>query len=142
MNEHTATDHELVDEENLIANQMEQPFVDSQTPEPPLSDQQNGTTTSPGTPSELPDFDWEDFEARFDKALREADEAEREILKEATGLSKVRHYSKALDMIRLAQLTATVLSSLGICCIGPRQRASIQAPADPTALRQFVGRKV
>lgn len=51
--------------------------------------QQNGRDT-PSTSSQLPDFDWEDFEARYERALEDADEHEREILKEAESLSKVR----------------------------------------------------
>ncbi|KAK0383967.1 hypothetical protein NLU13_8056 [Sarocladium strictum] len=49
--------------------------------------QQNGRDT-PSTSSHLPDFDWEDFEARYERALEDADDHEREILKEAESLSK------------------------------------------------------
>jgi uncharacterized protein YeaO (DUF488 family) len=36
-------------------------------------------------------FDWEDFEARYEKALQEADENERGILREAESLAKVTY---------------------------------------------------
>ncbi|KAH8179264.1 hypothetical protein LIA77_00783 [Sarocladium implicatum] len=55
--------------------------------EPLLTQHQNGRDT-PSTTSQLPDFDWEDFEARYTRALEEADEHEMEILKEAEILSK------------------------------------------------------
>ena len=48
----------------------------------------NGRDT-PSTPGQLADFDWDDFEARYERALQEADEHEREILQEAQSLSKV-----------------------------------------------------
>ncbi|PTB77972.1 hypothetical protein M440DRAFT_1391170 [Trichoderma longibrachiatum ATCC 18648] len=56
-----------------------------QTPEP--EEQQNGGLT-PNGPGILGPFDWDDFEARYEKALVEADEQEREILKEAESLAK------------------------------------------------------
>ena len=40
-------------------------------------------------PSLLERFDWEDFEARYEQALLEANEQEQNILKEAESLSKV-----------------------------------------------------
>ncbi|KAL2201807.1 hypothetical protein CC79DRAFT_185612 [Sarocladium strictum] len=52
-----------------------------------MSQRQNGRDT-PSTTSQLPDFDWEDFEARYERALEDADEHEGEILKEAESLSK------------------------------------------------------
>ncbi|UKZ65376.1 uncharacterized protein TrAtP1_006570 [Trichoderma atroviride] len=39
-------------------------------------------------PAVLGPFDWDDFEARYEKALMDADEQEREILKEAESLAK------------------------------------------------------
>lgn len=41
-------------------------------------------------PSILERFDWEDFEARYEQALLEANEQEQSILKEAESLSEVR----------------------------------------------------
>jgi hypothetical protein len=61
----------------------------TKTPES-LAEQQNGRLT-PNTPAVLGPFDWDDFEARYEKALVEADEQEREVLKEAENLAKVRH---------------------------------------------------
>ncbi|KAL6904735.1 hypothetical protein GGI43DRAFT_288700 [Trichoderma evansii] len=49
--------------------------------------QQNGNLT-PNPPAVLGPFDWDDFEARYEKALMDADEQEREILKEAGDLAK------------------------------------------------------
>lgn len=43
----------------------------------------------PATPEALPPFDWDEFEARYQKAIGEADEREKEILKEAEGLARV-----------------------------------------------------
>lgn len=39
--------------------------------------------------ADVPSFDWEQFEARYESALKEADEEERGILQEAQSLSKV-----------------------------------------------------
>ncbi|KAG6257880.1 hypothetical protein E4U24_003969 [Claviceps purpurea] len=38
--------------------------------------------------ADVPSFDWEQFEARYESALKEADEEERGILQEAQSLSK------------------------------------------------------
>lgn len=47
----------------------------------------NGVTSPP--PADVPPFDWEQFEARYESALKEADGEERDILQEAQSLSKV-----------------------------------------------------
>lgn len=82
------------------------------------------SATSP-PPADITPFDWEDFEARYESALKEADGEEKEILKEAESLSKVP--SPSLILVRcnlslsLSLLTGhcmTVLSGLGICCFG------------------------
>lgn len=39
---------------------------------------------------QLPDYDWNDFTARFEAALKEADEREGDLSKEAEALSTVR----------------------------------------------------
>ena len=48
---------------------------------------------APDTLDDIPDtpesFDWEGFEKRYEEALRTADEAEKQILKEAESLSAV-----------------------------------------------------
>ena len=41
------------------------------------------------SPAELPPFDWDEFEARYEKSLEYTDTQEREIMKEAEALSKV-----------------------------------------------------
>ena len=45
---------------------------------------------SPSTPGRIAPFDWDDFEARYQKALAEADEKEKAILEEFDQLVKVR----------------------------------------------------
>ena len=64
------------------------PEQNTTTPEP-LNELQRAESDTPSTPGHLLPFDWDDFEARYEAALREADENEREILKEADSLSKV-----------------------------------------------------
>ncbi|OHW90725.1 hypothetical protein CSPAE12_10652 [Colletotrichum incanum] len=63
----------------------------TKTPEPRLDQQvvngQNNSNT-PSTPGVFPSFDWEEFEGRYEKALAEADEKERELLLEFDSLVK------------------------------------------------------
>jgi hypothetical protein len=62
------------------------------TPEPRpdmLAMNDRNSQTTPSTPGLLPPFDWEDFQARYEKALADADDEEREILKEFESLTKV-----------------------------------------------------
>lgn len=69
-------------------------FSHAKTPD--LSaESQNGRLT-PNPPAVLGPFDWDDFEARYEKALMDADEQERDILKEAESLAKVRHAASCL----------------------------------------------
>lgn len=67
-----------------------QPPTETRTPEP-QADQHSAGSDTPSTPGHLAPFDWNDFEVRYDRALREADEQERDILKEAEGLAKYFH---------------------------------------------------
>ncbi|KAH7320043.1 hypothetical protein B0I35DRAFT_430466 [Stachybotrys elegans] len=60
---------------------------DTKTPEP-RPDQQTAVANTPSTPGTLAPFDWSDFEARYERALLEADEQEKNILREAEGLAK------------------------------------------------------
>ncbi|RDA91985.1 hypothetical protein CP533_1338 [Ophiocordyceps camponoti-saundersi (nom. inval.)] len=69
-------------DEGGASKQQSQP--ESRTPELPV-DHDNGTGLD--SPGQLAPFDWADFETRYEKALREADAHEREILKEAQHLS-------------------------------------------------------
>ncbi|KAG5949198.1 hypothetical protein E4U53_005952 [Claviceps sorghi] len=55
--------------------------------------------TSP-PPAEVPPFNWEQFEARYESALKEADEEERDILQEAQSLSK--HELVTFDQIHFS----------------------------------------
>lgn len=66
----------------------QEPHSQPRTPEP-QSKQQTHRASTPSTPGTLAPFEWADFEARYESALRDADEQEKEILKEAEGLSKV-----------------------------------------------------
>ncbi|ODA77539.1 hypothetical protein RJ55_07168 [Drechmeria coniospora] len=60
---------------------------EARTPEP-SDHQRSPKSDASSTPGHLPPFDWDDFEARYEKALQAADAREREIMKEAEGLSK------------------------------------------------------
>lgn len=79
----------VVVEEVVMLDSQKQSHHDAKTPEPGV-DQQPARSDTPSSPGTLASFDWEDFEARYDKALRDADEQEEEILKQAGALSKVR----------------------------------------------------
>lgn len=66
-----------------------------QTPEPKTSDDRiNGhrdtTATTPSTPGHLAPFDWDEFETRYEQALAEANNQEKELLEEFDRLVKVR----------------------------------------------------
>lgn len=64
-------------------------------------DQQYSGTSSPSLPpADIPPFDWEDFEARYGKALQETDEEEKDVLKEAEALSKVSTHKIRLTVPR------------------------------------------
>ncbi|KAI9171694.1 hypothetical protein HJFPF1_01183 [Paramyrothecium foliicola] len=60
---------------------------DTKTPEP-RPEQQNVNANTPSTPGVLLPFDWDDFEARYEKALRDADDREKSILHDVDRLSK------------------------------------------------------
>lgn len=77
----------VVVEEVVMLDSQKQSQHDAKTPEPGV-DQQPVRSDTPSSPATLASFDWEDFEARYDKALRDADEQEEEILKQAGALSK------------------------------------------------------
>lgn len=88
-------DHQSKDElkisdsqEANMNNMQRHPHANSRTPEPQI-DRQASNSDPPDTPGVLESFDWDEFEARYEAALREADEQEREILKEADALAKV-----------------------------------------------------
>ncbi|KAL7939663.1 hypothetical protein V8C35DRAFT_13472 [Trichoderma chlorosporum] len=55
----------------------------TKTPEP--VEKRNGAVT-PNPPAVLEPFDWDDFEARYEKALAEAEGQERELFREAENL--------------------------------------------------------
>lgn len=66
------------------------------TPEPQTSDDRmNGhkdnTATTPSTPGHLAPFDWDEFEGRYEQALADANNQEKELLEEFDRLVKVRH---------------------------------------------------
>lgn len=75
--------------------------------------------------ADVPSFDWEQFEARYESALKEADGEETGILQEAQSLSKVPSpipvQASAIQLFHLiTRLAMTVLSNVGICCLSSR----------------------
>lgn len=76
---------------NEAVNGTEQgrhPHSQTRTPEPRL-DQQSANANTPSTPGTLLPFDWDEFQARYEKALHDADENEKIILQDVERLSKV-----------------------------------------------------
>ena len=67
------------------------------TPEPRASQEhmnmhkENYAERSPSTPGHLPPFDWDDFEARYEEALKKANGQEEELLEEFNELIQVSH---------------------------------------------------
>jgi hypothetical protein len=64
------------------------------TPEPRhskerMNGQKDAGERSPSTPGHLAPFDWDEFEARYEEALADADRQEQELLKEFEDLVKV-----------------------------------------------------
>lgn len=80
-------------EETNMSNIQKHPHASRRTPEPQV-DRQANNSDPPDTPGALEPFDWDEFEARYEAALQEADEREREILKEADALSKVSSFEQ------------------------------------------------
>jgi hypothetical protein len=70
------------------------PRVRTPEPRPPqdrINGRHNGTTErSPSTPGHLAAFDWEDFEARYEQALADANQQEQQLLEEFDQLVKAR----------------------------------------------------
>lgn len=67
--------------------------LQNRTPEPqtePVNRQRRaGSQNAPGTPGDLTPFDWADFEARYEHALADANQEERELLVEFDQLVQV-----------------------------------------------------
>nr|WOD46670.1 hypothetical protein [Trichoderma atroviride] len=81
------TNEDLNAKDETAVLDFERPrFAHAKTPDLSAGSQ-NGRLT-PNPPAVLGPFDWDDFEARYEKALMDADEQEREILKEAESLAK------------------------------------------------------
>ncbi|KAF0318107.1 hypothetical protein GQ607_014608 [Colletotrichum asianum] len=76
--------------EDANGSQRPKSLQSTKTPEPRVDQPAtNGhDNVSPGTPGPFPDFDWGGFEARYEKALADADEKERELLEQFEGLVK------------------------------------------------------
>lgn len=87
----------------------------AQTPETQKRRSDKSEMTSPG---HLAPFDWEDFEDRYEKALQEADEKEKQMLEEFAQLVKVRVPVTATAIVLLTYLL--VLQRLGFCLINTR----------------------
>ncbi|KAG4293926.1 hypothetical protein FPRO06_00511 [Fusarium proliferatum] len=73
--------------ESNMSSIQRHPHANRRTPEP-QDDRQPNNPDPPDTPGVLEPFNWDEFEARYEAALQEADEREQEILKEADALSK------------------------------------------------------
>ncbi|KAL6862979.1 hypothetical protein ACO1O0_003222 [Amphichorda felina] len=90
-----ASDQAPLDHEAANYQQAEVPLSEnsktirtiSKTPEP-VADQPDMFASIQSSPSVPEPYDWDDFERRYEEALREANDHEREILKEAEGLSR------------------------------------------------------
>jgi glycyl-tRNA synthetase alpha subunit len=54
-----------------------------------MNGQKDAGERSPSTPGHLAPFDWDEFEARYEEALADADRQEQELLKEFEDLVKV-----------------------------------------------------
>lgn len=74
--------------EDAQSAHVKHPPTESKFPEP-HADQPSPERGTPSSPEHLASFDWDDFEARYENALRETNAEERETLKEAERLSKV-----------------------------------------------------
>lgn len=104
-------------EDAIMSDSARHPHSDARTPEPRL-DQGSVNANTPSTPGLLAPFDWSDFEARYEKALNDADETELEILREAETLSKVQ--CRVSSNVRAeTKYSLTVFQNLGICCLFP-----------------------
>ncbi|PHH58929.1 hypothetical protein CDD81_4079 [Ophiocordyceps australis] len=77
----------LREDDGVLVELDTKPRTQVKTPEP-SAEQKDVETETSSTPGQLSAFDWEDFESRYEKALNEAAEHEREILREANSLSK------------------------------------------------------
>lgn len=93
------------------------------TPEPNqfkelTNGQKEAAERSPSTPGHLAPFDWDEFEARYEEALADADRNEQELLKEFEELVKVSSISSGWLSTHLTH-TITVLQCLGLRCLGP-----------------------
>lgn len=87
----------------------------AQTPETQKRRSDRSEMTSPG---HLAPFDWEDFEDRYEKALQEADEREKQMLEEFAQLVKVRVPVTAMAIVLLTSLL--VLQRVGFCLVNTR----------------------
>ncbi|KAF4974143.1 hypothetical protein FZEAL_8908 [Fusarium zealandicum] len=76
----------IVGEEAIMSNSHRAPHTKTKTPEP--HGEQQASPGTPDTPGVLEPFDWDEFEARYEAALHDADEHDREIMKQAEALSK------------------------------------------------------
>lgn len=59
-----------------------------------LNGHKEGVERSPSTPGHLAPFDWDEFEARYEEALAEADRNEQDLLREFEDLVKVSRLRK------------------------------------------------
>lgn len=117
---HTETaPHHLMDVDRHVQEQASR-RAELHTPEPRTSnDRLNGhrdhTDRSPSTPGHLAPFDWDDFESRYEQALAEANNEEKELLEEFERLVKVCLPNLLSQLLAHNLPLPAVLQRLGIC---------------------------
>uniref|UniRef100_A0A8H7N7S2 Uncharacterized protein n=1 Tax=Bionectria ochroleuca TaxID=29856 RepID=A0A8H7N7S2_BIOOC len=72
---------------NTSAKNIQNP--QARTPPLEVKRMEKDSSSEPEFPEMPPSFDWDDFEKRYEEALREMGQAEQDIFKEAENLSKV-----------------------------------------------------
>lgn len=78
--------------EDVLSISQHTKSLRSQTRTPEMQEQRQSEdhiSVSPGSPEIPSPFDWDRFEEQYEKALHNADDAEKTILAEAESLSKV-----------------------------------------------------
>lgn len=81
-------DQNITEKDAAMSEAQRHPRSHDKTPEPSGVEQQAANSDTSSTPGVLAPFDWENFEIRYEQALEEADEQERQALEEANVLSK------------------------------------------------------
>lgn len=112
-------------DDTITASDLEKQAEGQETPSDAVENHHANVSSSPSPlPADVPPFDWDDFETRYERALREADEAEREILKEAESLSKVYILPCSILCAMLSRGRQTVFTDMQVLSSLGRQRLS------------------